>query len=81
MIYNKDSLIMAKEKNRYLVAGYTNEYINKALGSKYVPFCPVYDARKIMQFIEKNDDKFYICHKHNDNYISHPMIQVLLFLL
>lgn len=57
MIYNKDSLIMAKEKNRYLVAGYTNEYINKALGSKYVPFCPVYDARKIMQFIEKNDDK------------------------
>ena len=57
MIYNKDSLIMAKEKNCYLVAGYTNEYINKALGSKYVPFCPVYDARKIMQFIEKNDDK------------------------
>lgn len=57
LLYNKDSLMMDKEKNRYLVAGYTSEYINKALGQKYVPFCPVYDARKIMELIEKNDSK------------------------
>ena len=58
MIYNKDSLIMAKEKNRYLVAGYTNEYINKAWPSK---ICSVlsclYVHEKSWQFIEKNDDK------------------------
>ena len=57
ILYNKDSLIQDKEKNRYLVSGYTTEYINKALGQKYVPFCPVYDARKITALIDKNDEK------------------------
>lgn len=57
IIYNKDSLMQDKEKNRYLISGYTAEYINKALGQKYVPFCPVYDARKIMDFISKNNEK------------------------
>ena len=57
IIYNKDSLIMDKEKNRYLVSAYTSEYINKAIGQKYVPFCPVYDARKIMEFIAQGGEK------------------------
>ena len=57
IIYNKDSLIMDKGENRYLINGYTNEYINKSLGQKYVPFCPVYDARKIMDFINKGSEK------------------------
>lgn len=55
IIYNKDSFTLDKEKNRFLVSGYTVEYINKALGQKYVPFCPVYDARKIMTLINNND--------------------------
>ena len=57
IIYNKDSLIMDKEKDRYLVSAYTTEYINKAVGQKYVPFCPVYDARKIMNFISNGGEK------------------------
>ena len=57
IIYNKDSFLMDKEKNRYLLSSYTSEYINKSLGQKYVPFCPVYDARKIVDLINKGGEK------------------------
>ena len=57
IIYNKDSFTMDKEKNRYLISAYTSEYINKALGQKYVPICPVYDARKIVNLINKDKER------------------------
>ena len=57
IIYNKDSFTLAKEKDRYLVAGYTSEYINKAVGQKYVPICPVYDARKIVSLIATDKER------------------------
>ena len=71
MIYNKDSLTMDKEKNRYLVAGYTSEYINKSLGQKYVPFCPVYDARKIMELIEKGGENKEQLQRINDSMMGY----------
>lgn len=72
IIYNKDSLMMDKEKNRYLISAYTSEYINKSVGQKYVPFCPVYDARKIMDYISKggeNIEQLKRIHESMMNYL------------
>ena len=71
IIYNKDSLMLDKEKNRYLISAYTNEYINKAVGQKYVPFCPVYDARKIMEYISKGGEKAEQLQRIHDSMMSY----------